>query len=112
MRRDLLLIEEMIDAAERAMELIGRATADEVAANRERCDAVLWNFTVLGEAATHVTEPTRSLAPHLSWRDPIRLRNRIVHAYWSVDIDVIVSAAQDDLPSLVAELRAIATLLS
>ena len=77
MRRDLLLIEEMIDAAERVMELIGRATADEVAANRERRDAVLWNFTVLGEAATHVTEPTRSLAPHLSWRsNPTAKSNR------------------------------------
>lgn len=42
--------------------------------------------------------------PHIPWADPVRLRNRIVHGYWSVDLDVLVSAARDDLPVLVAAL--------
>lgn len=37
----------------------------------------------------------------------MRLRNRIVHGYWSVDLDVLVSTARDDLPALVAALRTI-----
>ena len=33
--------------------------------------------------------------------------DRIVHGYWSVDLDVLVSTARDDVPSLVAALCAI-----
>ena len=58
MQRDRLLIDEMIDAAERIVELVGLATGDEIASNRDRRDAVLWNFTVLGEAANQITGDT------------------------------------------------------
>jgi uncharacterized protein with HEPN domain len=50
MRRDLLLLGEMIEAADRAAQLAGGVTAEELAADRQRSEALLWNFTVLGEA--------------------------------------------------------------
>jgi uncharacterized protein with HEPN domain len=112
MRRDRILIVEMIDAAQRVVDLVGHLHAEELAANRERRDAVLWNLTVLGEAASSITQATRDLRPDVEWRDPVRLRNRIVHSYWSVDLDVIVAVAQHDLPALVDQLRSVAALLT
>ena len=44
--------------------------------------------------------------------DPVRLRNRIVHGYASVDVDILVAAAQDDLPTLLDGLRSMAAELS
>ena len=32
----------------------------------------------------------------------MRLRNRIVHGYWSVDLDVLLATANDDLPTFLA----------
>lgn len=46
--------------------------------------------------------------PEVPWADPVRLRNRIVHGYWSVDLDVLISTARDDLPDLVRTLRELA----
>ena len=112
MRRDRLLIDEMIDAAQRIVDLVGDLSADDIAINRERRDAILWNFTVLGEAATSISEQTRALRPDTDWRDPARLRNRIVHGYWSVDLDVIVVAARHDVPVLLQELRIVAAALA
>lgn len=37
---------------------------------------------------------------------PVRMRNRIVHGYWSVDLDVLVTTAQEDLPDFLAAVRA------
>src|SRR6266446_6230418 len=48
---DLLLVRGMIDAAEQARALVAGRTASEVDDDRQRRDALLWNFTVLGEAA-------------------------------------------------------------
>ena len=51
MQRDILLLTEMIDAAEQAQKLAASVTVSELEADRQRRDALLWNFTVLGEAA-------------------------------------------------------------
>ncbi len=49
MQRDILLLTEMIDAAGQAQELTRGVSAGDLEADRQRRDALLWNFTVLGE---------------------------------------------------------------
>jgi uncharacterized protein with HEPN domain len=55
MQRDILLLSEMVDAAEQAQRLVVGLSAAELGADRMRRDSLLWNFTVLGEAATSVS---------------------------------------------------------
>src|ERR1700733_4440781 len=55
MQRDILLLTEMIDAAEQAHQLAASVTVSELEADRQRWDALLWNFTVLGEAAAQLS---------------------------------------------------------
>jgi Uncharacterized conserved protein len=105
MQRDLLLLREMIDAAEQARSLVAGRTASEVEGDRLRRDALLWNFTVLGEAATLVSDATKARFPTIPWRNPARLRNRVVHGYWSVDIDVLHTTASEQLGNFVRRLR-------
>ena len=63
MQRDAILIVEMIDAAERAIEVLADRSADELARDRLRRDALLWNMTVLGEAAAQVSDATKAANP-------------------------------------------------
>jgi uncharacterized protein with HEPN domain len=44
-----------------------------------RRDALLWNFTVLGEAASQLPAELKEEFPDVAWQLPVRLRNRIVH---------------------------------
>jgi uncharacterized protein with HEPN domain len=81
MQRDILLLSEMVDAAEQAQRLVAGLSAAEVGADRMRRDSLLWNFTVLGEAATLVSGETKARFPDIPWRNPVRLRNRVVHGY-------------------------------
>ena len=105
MRRDVLLLEEMIEAADQAIALVRGLSLADLSQDRVRRDALLWNFTVLGEAASQLTEELKEQFPEVPWRQPARLRNRIVHGYWSIDLDVIHATAERQLPSFVAELR-------
>ncbi len=107
MQRDRLLVAEMIDAAARVVELVGERSATELDADDLRREAVLWNLTVLGEAAGQVSVELKEARPELTWSDPIRLRNRLVHGYWSIEMEVVVATAADDLPPLMEQLRAI-----
>ena len=99
MQRDLVLLTEIIDAAERIVELTAGRTRGEFEADRDRRDALLWNFTVLGEAVSQLSDGTKVAHPEVGWSDPVRLRNRIVHGYWSIDLDVLLASARDDFPS-------------
>ena len=107
MRRDLLLITGMIDAAEQAITLAAEVELVELEGDRRRREALLRNSTVLGEAAGAVSEDLRAEHPDIPRRSPARLRHRIVHGYRSVDLELLQTTARDDLPALVDRLRAV-----
>ncbi|WP_239346039.1 DUF86 domain-containing protein [Frankia sp. Cj5] len=105
MRRDVLLLGEMIEAADQARKLTDGITTGGLEADRQRRDALLWNFTVLGEAASQLSEEITKQFPDIAWKQPVRLRNRIVHGYWSVDLEILHTAAREQLPQFAADLR-------
>lgn len=112
MQRDVLLLTEMIDAAEQAQQLAAGVTVSDLEANRQRRDALLWNFTVLGEAAAQLSAEIRERFPDIAWQQPSRLRNRIVHGYWSIDLEVLHTTAADRLPAFLSDLRSVLAILS
>jgi len=105
MRRELLLLEEMIDAAEQAHLLAVDQTPGSLAVDRQRRDALLWNFTVLGEAAAQLPDDFKADHPEIPWQQPSRLRNRIVHGYRSIDLGILITTAAERLPGMVDQLR-------
>jgi len=105
MRRDVLLLTEMIEAAEQAQALTGGVTVSDLEADRQRRDALLWNFTVLGEAAGQLSDEIKTQYPQVAWQQPARLRNRIVHGYWSIDMEILHTTATEQLPEFAAALR-------
>jgi uncharacterized protein with HEPN domain len=107
MQRDILLLTEMIDAAEQAHQLTTGITVSQLETDRQRRDALLWNFTVLGEAAGQLSAEVKDKFPDMPWQQPIRLRNRIVHGYWSIDLEVLHTTASEQLPAFTADLRTV-----
>lgn len=48
-------------------------------ADRQRRDALRWNFTVLGEAAAQLDDAVKERFASVEWARPSQLRNRVVH---------------------------------
>ncbi len=107
MQRDVLLVSEMIAAAEQAQALVADVEVDGLGKDRQRRDALLWNFTVLGEAAAQLSGEVKARFSEVPWDQPTRLRNRIVHGYWSIDLEILHTTARDQLPELVGQLRSV-----
>ena len=96
----------MIQAAVQAAALVEGVAVVDLAADRIRRDALLWNFTVLGEGAAQLSDELKQEFAEVAWRhQPARLRNRIGHGYWSIDLDVVHATAQEQLPGFTADLR-------
>lgn len=67
--------------------------------------AVIRCVEIIGEAASKVSEKTRSSAPDIPWAAIVGMRNRLVHAYFDVDTDVVWKTVTAELPALKTRLK-------
>ncbi len=75
-------------------------------------DAVVRNVEVIGEAANNLTREFRSNTTQIEWRKIIATRNRIIHGYATVDLEIIWNITQNDLGNLKTEIEKILENLS
>jgi uncharacterized protein with HEPN domain len=68
---------------------------------------VLRNLEVLGEAAKNIPEEVTNQYPNLPWREMAGTRDRLIHHYFGVNLDVIWGIVELELPGVVAELEVI-----
>jgi uncharacterized protein with HEPN domain len=59
---------------------------------------------IVGEAAKQVSEPTRRAHPSVPWSAAARMRDRLVHHYFDIDLDVLWATITTDLPALLSSL--------
>ena len=59
---------------------------------------------MLGEAATKVSVETRQAAPDVPWNQITAMRNRLIHAYFDIDRDMLWKTATEEIPLLHASL--------
>jgi len=98
-------VEDMLINAEKALQYFQQDEAgwrsDEL-----RVDAILRRVSVIGEAALRVSVPARERYPEIKWREIIGMRQRVVHGYDEVDLDILDEVLHHHLPELIAQLRA------
>jgi len=105
LREDAIRMLHMLDAAREAISFSrGRARAD-LDSDRMLTFALVRAIEIVGEAASKVTVQTRSEFPEMPWPDIVGMRNRIVHAYFDIDLDRVWDTVKIDLPALVTVLE-------
>jgi len=102
---DLVRIRHMLDAAREAVSLSGRKGPKALAKNRVLSLALVRLLEVLGEAAGRVSDKARAEHPEVPWSQIVGLRNRLIHGYDSVDLEVLLRVLRDDLPPLIEVLE-------
>lgn len=105
MSRDDEYALDVLIAARTALSFVGTMTADAFLQDVEKQSAVLFQITILGEAARRVSEAYRAEHPLVQWAQMAAMRNRIVHEYDEIDLDIVWEVVSRELPELVATLR-------
>ena len=97
----------MLAAARRATSLIeGRIRQD-----LDSDDVVVLALTrlleILGEAAKGVSEETKARHPDIPWSQMAAMRDRLIHGYFTVDLDIVWEIVSHDLPPVIGALEKI-----
>lgn len=95
----------MIDAAQEAVSYAEGHTRSDLNTDRMRARAIVRCIEIVGEAAAQLSPDARDEIPDLPWPAVISMRNRLVHAYFDVDLDRVWETLQTDLPQLINILR-------
>ena len=100
MRPDKLYLIDIVEAVEAIAEFIADYEADEFYRDHKTQSAVLQKLIVIGEAAARLSEQFRTHHPEIEWRDIIAFRNILVHAYFSVQVEIVWETITRDVPEL------------
>jgi uncharacterized protein with HEPN domain len=104
---DRIRLQHMLDAAKKAKRLATGRNREELDSEDDPLqDALVHLITVLGEAANKVSSSTRSELAAIPWPDVVGMRNRLVHAYFDINLDILWATVQYSLPSLIRSLEA------
>ena len=100
-----LRISDIIEAIENVLYYSLGMTFEQFVEDRKTIDAVIRNFIIIGEAASHLPEDFTEMHPDLPWREMRDIRNIVVHEYFGVDNMIVWETLQKNLPPLLPLLK-------
>jgi uncharacterized protein with HEPN domain len=100
-----IYVDDMLDAIHRIERYLDGASFESFLGDEMRQDAVVRNFSVIGEAARHLPAEVEARSPGIPWAKMRAIRNVVVHDYAGVDPGIVWDTAQLDLPPLVPMLE-------
>lgn len=97
---DAIRLRHMVEAADAAADfVVGRTRAD-LDEDRQLAFALVRAIEIVGEAANHVSEAARRQLPTLTWAAIIGMRHRVVHAYFTINLETVWTTVTEELPPL------------
>jgi uncharacterized protein with HEPN domain len=103
--RDLAYIWDMLEYANKVVEIIAGQSKHNWHNNPTIRLAIERGLEIIGEAARHVSETLRAQHPEIPWQDIIGQRNILAHDYGNIDYDLLYETAVQDIPALIAQLQ-------
>lgn len=94
----------MVEAAKTAVGFAADRTREDLSSDEMLRFALVKLVEIVGEAAKQVTEDTRERYPRVAWAEAARMRDRLVHHYFDINLDILWSTVTEDLPALLETL--------
>ena len=101
-REDEIRLRHMLDAAQEAVSFARGRTREDLGTDRQLVLSVIMDIAILGEAATRISDAAREQSPAIPWDEIIGMRNRLIHAYFDINLDIVWRTLQEDLPGLIS----------
>jgi uncharacterized protein with HEPN domain len=102
---DVTTLRDIADAARLTRRFIADVTPENFLSDDLRKSAVIHQILVIGEAVKRLSPDLRAAHPGIPWADMAGFRDKLIHAYDMVDLDIVVEAAYHELPALLAQIE-------
>jgi uncharacterized protein with HEPN domain len=103
-QNDVVRLHHMLDAAE-ALRFTRNRQREDLYHDRQLAWALVKAIEIIGEAAGQLSEESKTELPGIPWRNIFGMRNRLVHAYFDINLDILWKTVADGLPLIIAEIE-------
>ena len=104
---EITRLRHMLESAIDAVSFVQNRNRDSLETDKMLMLALVRCVEIIGEAASKVSKGFCDAHPQVPWKDIINMRNRLIHAYFDINLDTVWSAITEDLPPLISELKKI-----
>ena len=104
---DAIRLQHMLDYAREAVTLSQGRTRADLDSDRLFNLAMTRLIEIIGESAARLSEATRQASPHIPWSQVIAVRNRLIHGYDQINLDILWDIIDLDLRPLIMDLEQI-----
>lgn len=102
---DEVYLRHIIDAIERIEEYCQGVSSQKFLKNKMVAAAVVRELEIIGEAARNVSREFRKANAEIPWEQMTGTRNRLIHEYFGVDLEIVWQTVEQDLPNLKAMIK-------
>lgn len=100
-------LRDMLENANRATQFIEGMDFKAFSKDDKTVYAVIRAVEIIGEATRNIPQEIRTKYPEIPWRDASDMRNKLVHRYFGINLEVIWQTLNEDLPMLATALQEI-----
>jgi len=100
-------LEDIVEGAEKIERFTDDMAYEEFERDEKTVDAVLRNLEVIGEAAKNVPEDVRREYSEIPWAEMAGMRDKLIHGYATIELEIVWTTVQEDVPELVPALEAV-----
>jgi len=97
---DLTYIEHILDCIRKIKEFSEGISCKEFFDNELVQDAVIRNIELIGEASKKITPETKLISGEIPWKEIAGMRDKLIHDYLGVDVEVVWRTIKEDIPTL------------
>jgi uncharacterized protein with HEPN domain len=94
-----IYIQDILEAIRRIDEYLEGLTFEEFAKDNKTADAIIRNFAVIGEAVKNIPVDVKKKHREIPWKRMAGMRNKLIHEYFGVDLQILWDTAKIDLPA-------------
>ena len=99
-REDLVFIKHVLDAINDIQFSIKNLSKKEFTENKDVKDDTIRRIEIIGEASKNISKKLKNKHKEIVWKKIIGTRDRLIHAYFNVDLDILWEIIKKDLPEL------------
>ena len=105
--KDAVRLRHMLEAARKAVGFAAGRSRGDLDRDEQLTLALVRLLEVVGEAARGVSEDCRRRYPAIPWKGMVGTRDRLIHGYFDVDLNVVWEIVSADLPAIIPTLERI-----
>jgi len=104
---DLAYVEHILDCIRKIKEFSEGLSFKEFSGNELVQDATIRNIEIIGEASKKISSDTKQIYFEISWKEIAGMRDKLIHDYLGVDVEVVWRTIKEDIPILERQIREI-----